>query len=315
MAPAAIVLSLDYCGRGHDGGWETNDVEPLIEINPKDIRRGSQLSGLRDWDGRGYAPPMSDQKTDRRSPIKDAPLRQAGQSLDEEIARQDEDSSGYLVLAALAIMSATTEWVHFFGDPTPHPRSITICAALVCIYSATKIRTSMKKQRNLRQGKKGEVSVGQDLEFLREKGFKVLHDVLGEGFNVDHVLIGPKGIFTVETKTWSKSAQKPTSIHYDGKVITVGGHAMIADPVGQAKAQAYWLKDLIKKQTGKDFAVWPVVVFPGWWVDPQPHGAEAWVLNPKALPAFLGNQKPTLSDDDVEFVYARLADYVRTSNR
>ena len=258
---------------------------------------------------------MSDQKTDRRSPIKDPPLRQAGQSLDEELSRQDEDISAYLFLAGVGIAMAANEWLHYFVDQVPHPRSITLCAVLICIYSTMKIRAIIKKRKNLRQGKKGEVSVGQDLEFLREKGFKVLHDILGEGFNVDHVLIGPRGIFTVETKTWSKSAQKPTSIHYDGKVITVGGHAMIADPVRQAKAQASWLNDLIKKQTGKDFAVWPVVVFPGWWVDPQPHGAEAWVLNPKALPAFLESQKATLSGDDVEFVYARLADYVRTSNR
>ena len=257
---------------------------------------------------------MNDQKTDRRSPIKDAPLRQAGQSLGEEIDRQDEDMDSYLVVALLAFSMAGNEWVHFFFDPTPHPRTITALAVLALIYSTIKIRTIMRKRRDLRQGKKGEVTVGQDLEDLRKKGFKVLHDVCGEGFNVDHVLIGPRGIFTVETKTWSKSAQKPTSIHYDGKVITIGGHAMIADPVRQAKAQASWLKDLIKKQTGKDFTVWPVVVFPGWWVDPQPHGAEAWVLNPKALPAFLESQKATLSGDDVEFVYARLADYVRTSN-
>lgn len=259
---------------------------------------------------------MSDQeKPDRRSPLKDPPLRQAGQSIDEEISRRDEDFSLDLVLVALVIMVAFDEWYKVLVDPTPHPRLATVIAVLACLYSAKKIRAYFRLRKNLLQGKQGEVSVGQDLEFLREKGFKVIHDIVGEGFNIDHILIGERGIYTVETKTWSKSAKRPTSIHYDGTVITLGGRAMIADPVGQARAQASWLKDLIKKQTGKDFPVRPVVVFPGWWVDKQPHGSEVWVLNPKALPAFLEHQEATLSHDDVEFVYARLADYVRTSNR
>jgi hypothetical protein len=258
---------------------------------------------------------MSNQKIDRRSPLKDPPLRQAGQSVDEELSRHDEDLLLVLTLSALAIALAGSEWYKVLKDPTPHPWSATIIAMLACLFSASRIRTYMRARRNLLQGKQGEVSVGQDLEFLREKGFKVMHDILGEGFNVDHILIGQRGIYTIETKTWSKTSNRPTSIHFDGTVITLGGRAMIADPVGQARAQASWLRDLIKKQTGKDFPVRPVVVFPGWWVDKQPHGAEVWVLNPKALPAFLEHQDATLSHDDVEFVYARLADYVRTSNR
>lgn len=36
----------------------------------------------------------------------------------------------------------------------------------------------------------GERAVGQFLEQLREQGFHVFHDVVGTGFNVDHVLVG-----------------------------------------------------------------------------------------------------------------------------
>lgn len=257
---------------------------------------------------------MWDKNVDRRSPIKDPPLRQAGQWLDEQINRGRDEIADWILIPAFFIAFAAHEWWQYYFAQTPHPKLLTAFALLACMYSVKRITALQKTLRHLRQGRAGEVHVGQELELLREKGFKVLHDVQGEGFNVDHILIGPRGIFTIETKTWSKSAKAPTNISYDGKIITLGGHPMNSDPVKQAKSQASWLRDLLKRQTGKDFAIRPVVVFPGWWVDPQPHGAEVWVLNPKALPAFLEGQKVALTDDQIEFTYARLADYIRTSS-
>lgn len=258
---------------------------------------------------------MWDKKTDRRSPIKDPPLRQAGQGLDERITHERDEIGDLFLVPVIFIAYAIHEWWQFVSPHPPYPKLITAFALLACWYSAKRIIALRNTLRHLRQGKDGEVQVGQELEFLREKGIKVLHDVQGDGFNVDHILIGQKGIYTIETKTWSKSAKSPTSIGYDGKIITLGGHPMASDPVKQANGQAHWLRDLIKKQTGKDFDVRPVVVFPGWYINKQPYGADVWVLNPKALPGFLESQKATLTADDVEFVYARLADYVRTSNR
>ncbi|HEX9145591.1 MAG TPA: nuclease-related domain-containing protein, partial [Candidatus Binatia bacterium] len=50
----------------------------------------------------------------------------------------------------------------------------------------------------LRLGRNGERDVGQKLEPLRKHGYQVFHDIIGDGFNIDHVLIGPAGIFTVQ---------------------------------------------------------------------------------------------------------------------
>lgn len=51
------------------------------------------------------------------------------------------------------------------------------------------------------QGAEGEESVGTILDGLERQGWFALHDVsLGRG-NVDHVAIGPGGIFAIETKS------------------------------------------------------------------------------------------------------------------
>src|SRR3982075_2443997 len=51
------------------------------------------------------------------------------------------------------------------------------------------------------RGASGEEHVGRLLDELEDSGWEVIHDAsLGRG-NVDHILIGPAGVFTVETKS------------------------------------------------------------------------------------------------------------------
>ena len=89
----------------------------------------------------------------------------------------------------------------------------------------------------------------------------MFHDVVGAGFNVDHVLIGPAGIFTVETKTWSKPLKGSPEIVYDGQTIRVGQHSPDRDPIAQAKAQAGWLRTLLLESTGRDSSYVPRLCF------------------------------------------------------
>jgi len=61
-------------------------------------------------------------------------------------------------------------------------------------------------------------------------------DVVGDGFNVDHVLIGPAGVFTVETKTHSKP-RGDARVVFDGEAIQVAGMEPDRDPVVQARGR------------------------------------------------------------------------------
>lgn len=57
----------------------------------------------------------------------------------------------------------------------------------------------------------------------------MFHDVVGDGFNVDHILIGPAGVFTVETKTHSKPKGN-SQIVFDGETIRIDGFEPDRDP-------------------------------------------------------------------------------------
>ena len=141
----------------------------------------------------------------------------------------------------------------------------------------------------------------------------MFHDLIGEGFNVDHVLIGPAGVFTIETKTWSKPAKGKPKILFDGQTLTLPGQAPNRRPIIQAQAQASWLQTLLQESTGRALKTRPVVLLPGWFIESE-KGAlnRIWVLEPKALPKFLANQSEKLCAEDIKLLSYHLSRWIRT---
>jgi hypothetical protein len=247
----------------------------------------------------------------KKRPFKN-PLRQAGQSLDERINYLINEKIGYhgaaiCVFLVLALM-AWHEW--YFQHPLK-PYAMTAISAMVVTYSITKIYNFKREIKRLKLARDGERLVGQSLETLRENGCSVFHDIIGGNFNVDHIVIGQQGVFTIETKTRSKPLKGRADIQYDGTKITVNGFSPDRDPIAQAKAQAHWLKDLLRDLTGRNLKVRPVVLFPGWFISRQPKGAQVWVLNEKAFPHFLKNEPSLLAPEEVHAIAGHIARFTR----
>ncbi|MCX5787376.1 MAG: nuclease-related domain-containing protein [Elusimicrobia bacterium] len=249
----------------------------------------------------------------RHSPLKDPPLRYAGQSLDNKIERLTDEILEYAQLPFVLCAFAVFEWWRWYFRVPPLPLFLTVVAILLCGYSAIRIIPLWRQRHNYGQGRDGERYVGQQLEALHAQGFKVLHDICNGHGNIDHVLIGQKGIFTIETKTISKPDGQ-AEVQYDGKSVVISGFTPDSDPIAQAMAESKWLRGYIRDCTGKDFPVRPVVLYTGWMISKQPRDAEVWVLSGKELPAFLQNEDPRLTPGDVELAYACLCHYVRSTS-
>lgn len=248
-----------------------------------------------------------------KSPLKDKPLRNPGETLLKEIEDYKYDHVLAPTMGAtFVVILAVLEWGYWYMETPRSPWPFTVMAVAAVIYAFFKTRKSIKHIRRLRQGHHGEVAVGQYLELLRESGARVFHDVPGKGFNLDHVVIAPSGIYVIETKTYSKPDKGEPTIVFDGDQIELKGYTT-KEPVIQVKAAASWLKSLLKESTGQDFLVKPVVVFPGWYVQPtaEAKSSEVWVLNPKALPAFIERSKNQLVPDKLSMAAFHLSRYVR----
>lgn len=114
---------------------------------------------------------------------------------------------------------------------------------------------------------------------------------MGNGFNLDHVVVSPRGIFVIETKTYRKSNRGRGVVEFDGERILVNGVEPERNAVTQVRALAAWLRDLLAESTGRRFPIRCAVVFPGWFVEKRAKRAShVWVLNPEGLPAFIEHE-------------------------
>jgi hypothetical protein len=250
---------------------------------------------------------MSDQ-----SPLKAKPLRLPGESVDKEIDRWINDATvGPFFGAGSFCVVAFIEWYGYFTHSPRRPILFSLLAAVALIYAIWRFFVIRKKVRELKQGRDGERAVGQFLELLRQDGAKVFHDVPGDGFNLDHVVISTQGIYAVETKTWSKPWPH-AKVLVDGDSLKVAGQEPDRNPVLQVTAAANWLEKQLLLSTDKRFMVRGVVVFPGWFVEQRSPRGDVWVLEPKALPAFIRSAPEMITPSDVALAAFHLSRYVRS---
>lgn len=247
-----------------------------------------------------------------KDPIRDAPLRDPGQSLRESLDDLLVDVAfPWFATAILAAVMAAIEWWRWWSASPPAPKSLTLIAFVIAGIAAWKWRAVKAEAARIKTGLKGERATGQLLQSgLLPLGYEVFHDCCFDDFNVDHVAIGPGGIFAIETKTRTKPSGD-ARVTYDGRQVLVNGLAPDRDPVAQARAGASRIGEILAEYAGIQTQVRPVVLFPGWFVEGRSTGAETWVLNPKAFMVWVERESPRLSPEQIRVLAAGLARYIR----
>jgi len=248
-----------------------------------------------------------------RSPLKDKPLRNPGQGLDEELQRLwDEKASPYYWFSAMFVALAVIEWIAYLRDAPRSPILYSILAIGFATFFGWRLWKLRAQARRLKLGRDGERAVGQFLEGLRVNGARIFHDVPADDFNLDHVVISSRGLIVVETKTRTKPHPK-AQVTFDGREVLIDGRAPDRDPIAQVRGEVEWLKRMLAESTGRDLPIRGVVVFPGWWVEQTNKECrrDTWVLEPKALPTFIENECEKLVQADVALAAYHLGRYIR----
>jgi hypothetical protein len=169
------------------------------------------------------------------------------------------------------------------------------------------------RNRNDSLGYLGERVVGEALLPLHGHGYRVFHDVPMEvkkkKFNVDHVAIGPQGIFAIETKTRRKGRARPGfeahKVAYDGKQLI---WPWTEDTFGleQSDSRARALGDWLNKMTGLNLNPQPVLVLPGWFVVPKGLGPIVVVNHKQVVGAITRETRRVLTDQQIDLISRQL---------
>ena len=244
-------------------------------------------------------------------------LRQPGEGLRERIEKidgqmNDEIFKGFLVpLCVLFLPLIVLKWLKV-GDQILIVLVVILVGYLISLgYRVWTLRKLVIELRDARLGLVGERVVADALEPLKESGYRVFHDIPAQGatkaFNLDHVVVGPTGVFAIETKARRKyearDGGKDHEVKFDGEAL-IWPNGRDTDSVKQARDNARWLEEWLFKLLGRRPVVTPILAIPGWYTDETAHG-NLRVLSHKRLTHYL-SQGSRLDGDAVDLIARQL---------
>lgn len=145
--------------------------------------------------------------------------------------------------------------------PPLHPTAIGLLFLLLAGLFAYALTYSRTRLRDFLKGARGEESVARMLAFLPAE-YRIYHGLnprrrglLVDSYDYDHVVVGPSGVFIVETKNWSGWI----TIR-DGRVL-YNGEEPDRPPLDQVRRAAMDFQQRLKEESDLDVEVQPVLCF------------------------------------------------------
>jgi hypothetical protein len=245
-------------------------------------------------------------------------LRGPGETQHRLVTRIDERVTDFVLLAFLLpfAVAAVLLWVtvHLTGAWQVAGLGAVALGLIGSMFAVSHfLAQKVQESANRYLGYFGERVVAEALEPLKAQGFRVFHDVpcgdTSAPFNIDHIAVGPNGVFAIETKTRRKGRARggfaEHEIIFDGQVLA---YPWGEDRHGleQAQRQAKWLADWLAQLLGQRPPVNPILTFPGWMIIRRGAGPVN-VLNPKEIPAaLLPRGAPVLNPSQIDLIARQL---------
>lgn len=158
------------------------------------------------------------------------------------------------------------------------------------------VRRVFQKSRRLDRYKRRQLQIAQALEELRKFGYRVFHDLKRDGHHLDHVIVGPSGVFAIETSFQSDEAD-------DEPARVVGEKSSRKS----ARENPIKVNRTIKENCEFDGWIWPLIVIAGEWRvknDLATVGARLFTRN--TLVSHIVNQRSRLTSTEVKLIASHL---------
>ena len=249
-------------------------------------------------------------------PFTGQPLRPPGESLRLKVQELDEKLTDEIfllvavpcVVAMVAVTSLRTASWQFLTV-------LFLLNTLYVLWRSRHLRVTVQTRWSYQLGFDGERVVGEELNQLMLDGYRVFHDLPCDGFNIDHVVVGPSGVYAVETKAKRKQTdgqgrKMEWRVTYDGTTL----HFPLSGPdsqwLEQAVRNARTLGDWLSKAVGDRITASPILVLPGWLIDRKARGAVK-VLNEKEIRHSFPRVSAPLSPEMIQRIAHQLSEKCR----
>lgn len=243
----------------------------------------------------------------KKSPLNIELLRSPGESLKKDIEDINQEISiNIIIIPTIPIILYSVLIAQLQLNNSEISNTVLgvyiLGVLLNTFYFSRKLLKLLKSRNSKRVGYECELAVGQDLNQLLPLGFKVFHDFPARKFNIDHIAVGPTGVFAIETKGRArikKQENENWKVEFDGEKLNFPGWVE-TKPIAQAKRQAKWLQKWISEATGENIPVTPVLAIPGWFIT-RKISSNLKIYNGKHS-SFLAKSSPSITSKQIQVI-------------
>ena len=188
----------------------------------------------------------------------------------------------YAIITFVVLVIAGLEVARYVFKAQPQPVLFGFVAAGIMAYAAVRVAMLWRQLSIVRRGQQSRQNLQSAIEDICARGWLLFDGITdGRGHLLGSVLAGPGGLFTLIPRFIARGHDLTERVvRGDAGTLMIGGHTVLADPLGQARRAAHSLYEVLAAEGLDTISVQPAVVFPGWPVEPVADAdEEVWVLS------------------------------------
>lgn len=157
---------------------------------------------------------------------------------------------------------------------------------------------------NWQDGALGEKRTGEQLAPSAKEGWRILHDLPAEHGNIDHIVVGPGGVFLLDSKRWHGQV----TIEADTAIIRRLEDPALSyryDGAGHVRSLAHQVHKRLREQTHARVWVTPVIIIWGEFPE-QVSGERCTFVHGDVLAGWLRSQPQRVAPSRIDQLVAAL---------
>lgn len=251
-----------------------------------------------------------------------------GEGLQDKI--RDIEFSIYetMMIPAFFVMLTVLLWLFcldlkWFQFNTATAITYTIISLILSIRAYQKVKALRKTLKNYRKGLEGERLVGEVINKLSNENTFVFHDIPGDRFNVDHIIVSTRGVFVIETKHFDRS--KCHEFTFDGNMVyrqmKDGTKYLCPKLLPQMDGEARFIQNEIENRTEMKIPVIKVAVLIGSFIhtpaenetkqNMKKYFSKYWIVNEKLLSSMILEENEIYDDSVVKLIASHIKELVK----
>lgn len=174
------------------------------------------------------------------------------------------------------------------------------------------VRRLLQKSSRRTRRKRLQLRLAEALDQLRQFGYRVFQDLKREGYHLDHVIVGPTGVFAIETNfrsidTKLESQPRQNLSRAPSGGLLGEGAVVEKKKLKPASENAVKVDRIIKENCEFDGWIWPLVVIAGEWRvknDLETAGARLFTMD--KLVNHIVSQPSRLTSTEIKLIASHL---------